>query len=102
MAAGPTNPTEYIQGTDPPGKPIGDGGAFWTLHVDSVVMAILIGVLTFGFLWWVTRRVTTGVPSKVQAFVELALISSTARPGGYTTATPSSSDRSRSPCSCSC
>ncbi len=74
MSAGPTTPTEYIQGhLTHLAKPIGDGGAFWTLHVDSVVMAILIGVLSFGFLWWVTRKVTTGVPSKVQAFVELAL-----------------------------
>ncbi|MBK9674543.1 MAG: F0F1 ATP synthase subunit A [Betaproteobacteria bacterium] len=74
MAAGPTNPTEYIQGhLTHLAKPIGDGGGFWTLHVDSVVMAVLIGVASFGFLWWVTRRVTTGVPSKRQAFVELAL-----------------------------
>jgi F-type H+-transporting ATPase subunit a len=74
MSAGPTNPTEYIHGhLSHLAKPIGDGSAFWTLHVDSVVMAVLIGVLSFGFLWWVTRKVTTGVPSKVQAFVELAL-----------------------------
>ena len=74
MASGPTNPTEYIQGhLTHLAKPIGDAGGFWTLHVDSVVMAVLIGVVSFGFLWWVTRRVTTGVPSKRQAFVELAL-----------------------------
>lgn len=103
MAAGPTNPTEYIQGhLTHLAKPIGDGGGFWTLHVDSVVMAVLIGVASFGFLWWVTRRVTTGVPSKRQAFVELALDFVNGQARGSTTATPSSSDRSRSPCSCSC
>ena len=74
MAAGPTNPTEYIQGhLTHLAKPVAEGGGFWTLHVDSVVMAVLIGVFSFGFLWWVTRKVTTGVPGRMQAFVELAL-----------------------------
>ena len=46
MAAGPTNPTEYIQGhLTHLAKPIGDAGGFWTLHVDSFVMAVLIGFL---------------------------------------------------------
>ena len=64
MAAGPTNPTEYIQGhLTHLAKPIGDGGGFWTLHVDSVVMAVLIGVastiatlLFMALGWWVNRR----------------------------------------------
>jgi len=74
MAAGPTNPTEYIQGhLTHLAKPLGEAGGFWTLHVDSVVMAVVIGMLSFGFLWWVTRKVTTGVPSKLQAFVELGV-----------------------------
>ena len=29
-------------------------------------------MLAFGFLWLVTRKATAGVPSKTQAFVELA------------------------------
>ena len=74
MAAGPTNPTEYIQHhLTLLAKPIGEAGGFWTLNVDTVVMSVLIGVLSFGFLWWVTRKATAGVPSKTQAFVELAL-----------------------------
>jgi F-type H+-transporting ATPase subunit a len=74
MAAGPTNPTEYIQGhLTHLAAPIGDGGGFWTLHVDSVVMAMLIGIVSFGFLWAVVRKATSGVPSKTQAFVELAV-----------------------------
>ena len=49
MAAGPTNPTEYIQGhLSHLAKPIGEAGGFWTLHVDSVVMAVLIGVASSG------------------------------------------------------
>jgi F-type H+-transporting ATPase subunit a len=74
MAAGPTNPTEYIQGhLTHLAVPIGDGGGFWTIHVDSVLMAIVIGIISFGFLWAVVRKATSGVPSKTQAFVELAV-----------------------------
>jgi F-type H+-transporting ATPase subunit a len=74
MAAGPTNPTEYIQGhLTHLAVPIGDGGGFWTLHVDTVLTAIVIGIVSFGFLWAVVRKATSGVPSKTQAFVELAV-----------------------------
>jgi len=52
-------------------KPVGEG-AFWTLHVDTLVMAAIAGVLGIGFLWWVVRDATSGVPNKRQAFVELA------------------------------
>ena len=31
-------------------------------------------VLAFGFLWLVTRKATSGVPSKLQAFVELCVV----------------------------
>ena len=51
-------------------KPVGEGG-FWTLHVDSLVTAVLLGVMGMGFLWWVVRGATSGVPDKRQAFVEL-------------------------------
>ena len=51
-------------------KPVGEGG-FWTLHVDSLVTAVLLGVMGMGFLWWVVRGATSGVPNKRQAFVEL-------------------------------
>jgi len=64
-------PTEYIGhhltnrtlvlGDDP----------FWTLNVDTVVTALLLGIVGIGFLWWVVRGATAGVPNKRQAFVEL-------------------------------
>lgn len=64
-------PTEYIQHhLSFLAKPAGDG-PFWTLHVDSVVTAIVLGVLSIGLLWWVVRGATAGVPTKRQAFVEL-------------------------------
>ena len=51
-------------------KPIGEGG-FWTLHVDSLVTAVVLGLVGLGSIWWVVRGATSGVPSKRQAFVEL-------------------------------
>ncbi len=45
---------------------------FWTLHIDTVVVSLLVGALGLGFLWWVAPGATAGVPSRRQAFVELA------------------------------
>ena len=50
--------------------PVGEG-SFWTLNVDSLVTAALLGVVGLGFLWWVVRGATAGVPGKRQAFVEI-------------------------------
>jgi len=73
-AASELNPTSYIQHhltflT----KPVGEAGGFWSINCDTLITTLVIGVLTFGFLWLVTRKATTGVPSKRQAFVELVI-----------------------------
>jgi F-type H+-transporting ATPase subunit a len=34
---------------------------------------VILGVLAFGFLWLITRKATSGVPSKTQAFVEYSV-----------------------------
>jgi len=52
-------------------KPVGEGG-FWALNVDSVVTAVILGVVALGFMWWIVRGATAGVPNRRQAFVELA------------------------------
>jgi F-type H+-transporting ATPase subunit a len=72
MAAGTElTPSSYIQHhLTFFAKPLGEGG-FWTLHVDSLVTAVVLGVLGIGSIWWVVRGATSGVPSKRQAFVEL-------------------------------
>jgi F-type H+-transporting ATPase subunit a len=71
MAAGPQSPSEYIQHhLTFFQKPLGEGG-FWTLNVDSVATAVVLGVIGLGFLAWVVRGATAGVPNKRQAFVEL-------------------------------
>jgi F-type H+-transporting ATPase subunit a len=72
MAAGKElTPTEYIgHHLTFFSKPVGEGG-FWTLHVDSIVTAIVLGCVGLGFLWWVVKGATSGAPNKRQAFVEL-------------------------------
>jgi F-type H+-transporting ATPase subunit a len=74
MAAGYASPSEYIQHhltflT----KPVGSAGGFWSVNVDTMVMSVLLGIVGLGLIWLVTRRATAGVPSKRQAFVELAI-----------------------------
>ena len=71
MAAGAElTPSEYIQHhltffT----KPVGDG-AFWSLNLDSVIVSILLGLVGIGFIWWIVRGATSGVPGRRQAAVE--------------------------------
>jgi F-type H+-transporting ATPase subunit a len=74
MAAGKEmNPTEYIGHHLTHGaKQFGDGG-FWTIHFDSLAVSILLGLVGIGFIWWVVRGATSGVPNKRQAFVELLI-----------------------------
>jgi F-type H+-transporting ATPase subunit a len=54
-------------------EPVKESGGFWTLHYDTIVTSVLLGVLVLGFLWLVTRKATSGVPSKTQAFAELTI-----------------------------
>ncbi len=55
-------------------KPVVDtDGGFWTIHYDTVITSLILGVLVLGFIWLVTRKATSGVPSKTQAFVELTV-----------------------------
>src|SRR2546421_86222 len=53
-------------------KPVGDGG-FWTLNVDTLITSALLGVLVLGFIMWVVRGATAGVPSGRQALVEFVV-----------------------------
>ena len=74
MAATYASPTEYIQHhltffT----RPVENEHGFWSVNVDTMLTTIVVGVLAFGFMWLVARKATTGVPSRTQAFVELAV-----------------------------
>ena len=52
---------------------VGEGGSFMTLHLDTLITSAVLGTLVLGFLWWVVRGATAGVPGKRQAFVELSV-----------------------------
>ena len=41
------------------------------LNYDTVIVSILLGFIGLGFIWWVARGATSGVPGKRQAFVEI-------------------------------
>ena len=67
-------PTSYIQHhLTFFAQPVRGEGGFWTVNVDTLAMTLVAGVLLFGFFWLITRRVSAGVPSKTQAFVELCI-----------------------------
>jgi F-type H+-transporting ATPase subunit a len=70
-ADGYATPTEYIQHhlsfwT----QPVSDG-PMGMVHVDTLIMSGLLGVVGLGLLWLGARGMTVGVPGKRQAFVEL-------------------------------
>lgn len=48
-------------------------GAFWELHLDTFIGAVLLGLLMVFAFWMATRKATAGVPGKWQAFVEIML-----------------------------
>jgi len=46
-------------------------GVFWTVHIDSIIFTLLISLVFIFVLSMVARRVTNGVPGKLQTAVEL-------------------------------
>ena len=44
-------------------QPVNAEGGFWTVNADTLATTIVVGLLAFGFLWWVTRKVSSGVTS---------------------------------------
>jgi F-type H+-transporting ATPase subunit a len=71
MASESVTPSEYIgHHLTFLTKPVGEG-EFWALNLDSIIVAVVLGVIGMGFFWWVAKGATSGVPSKRQAFVEL-------------------------------
>ena len=69
-ASGPANSTDYISHHLGHLK-VGEG--FWTFHLDSIVMSVLLGLLALGLFWLAARKATSGVPGKGQAFVEMVV-----------------------------
>ncbi len=49
------------------------GEGFWTWHLDTLIVSGVVGIVVFGLLALVARRATSGVPGKLQAFVEIVV-----------------------------
>ncbi|MDE1887571.1 MAG: F0F1 ATP synthase subunit A [Gammaproteobacteria bacterium] len=51
---------------------VGNGG-FWTLHLDTLLVSVALGLLFFFSFWVVARKASSGVPGKWQNFVEIVV-----------------------------
>jgi len=71
-AAGGGGPTEYVQHHLTHNK-VDVAGGFWHIHMDSLVMSVGLGILAMGLFWLVARKATSGVPGKLQAFIEIVI-----------------------------
>lgn len=48
-------------------------GGFWTLNLDTLFFSIASGIVILTLLYFGARKVTTGIPGKLQNFAELML-----------------------------
>ncbi|MDP1673423.1 MAG: F0F1 ATP synthase subunit A [Burkholderiales bacterium] len=67
-AEAPRNASEYI-GHHLTNLRVGEG--FWALHIDTILMGWVTGLLGLGAFYLVARGATSGVPGRVQGFIEL-------------------------------
>jgi F-type H+-transporting ATPase subunit a len=51
----------------------GSEGGFWTLNLDTLFISVFLGLIAMLLLFVGARRVSTGVPGKLQNFAELML-----------------------------
>jgi F-type H+-transporting ATPase subunit a len=49
------------------------GEGFWTIHVDTLVVSLVLGLIIFGGMWLVARKATAGVPAGWQNFIEMVV-----------------------------
>jgi F-type H+-transporting ATPase subunit a len=49
------------------------GEGFWSVHLDTLIVSGLVGIVVFGLMAWVARTATAGVPGKLQAFLEIVV-----------------------------
>ena len=48
-------------------------GGFWTVNLDTLLFSLVSGVIILALLYFGARRVTTGIPGKLQNFAEIML-----------------------------
>lgn len=52
---------------------LGSSGGFWTLNLDTILFSVVLGTMIAALMYFGARRVTTGVPGKLQNFAEMML-----------------------------
>lgn len=52
---------------------LGEGGGFWSINLDTVFISLALGLFVVLFLYAGARRVSTGIPGKLQNFCEMML-----------------------------
>ena len=68
--AAPAGPTEYIVHHLTNLK-VGSG--FWTFHLDTMIVSWIVGAFVFGLMHAAARRATSGMPGRLQNFVEMVV-----------------------------
>jgi F-type H+-transporting ATPase subunit a len=51
---------------------LGEGGGFWTLNLDTMIISVFVGLLIFGLMGFVASR-TKEIPGKLQNIVEIVI-----------------------------
>jgi len=52
---------------------LGSSGGFWTINLDTVLFSLVLGSIVAILMYMGARKVTNGVPGKLQNFAELML-----------------------------
>ena len=70
---GPPKPTETVASTsENPGQlMMEDNGGFWTLNLDTLLISVALGAAALLLFRKVAKSMTSGVPGKLQNFVEV-------------------------------
>ncbi|MDH2917766.1 MAG: F0F1 ATP synthase subunit A [Sideroxydans sp.] len=49
------------------------GEGFWSFHLDTLLVSLVMGLIVFGTMWLAARKATAGVPGRMQNFVEMVV-----------------------------
>jgi F-type H+-transporting ATPase subunit a len=49
------------------------GEGFWSYHLDTMAVSAILGLFMFGMMWLVARKATSGVPGRLQNFIEMVV-----------------------------
>jgi F-type H+-transporting ATPase subunit a len=70
---GPTNATEYINHHMTQLTLENPGNSSLNLHLDTLFFGVVLGLVFIGLFGWVARKATSGVPGRLQSFIEMVI-----------------------------